>query len=288
MHSMLNYQCMGGEGSLLNNTKFLTKEQDELVTKNINLVHYLAKRINIGEESFYDYDDIFQIGTIGLMKAARTYNGMVNFCTYAGRCINNEIYMFFRKKRNFIPAKSLNENVNQNSDEEDIEMIDIISDRVNVGMEVEHLNNIELAYTTLLNNFSYDKILILLYMADSKKQKEIGKIFNFSQSYISRIQIKIIADLKEYMENNKIKNNRFFVNVKSEECTISFYTNDILKMQTIIGDLQNKFCRLKDFNVNYVDNKAKISFRNNAYLLDVVIYVIEKIKYNCIKLETTN
>ena len=273
---------------MLNNTKFLTREQDELVTKNINLVHYLAKRISIGDESFYDYDDIFQIGTIGLMKAARTYNGMVNFCTYAGRCINNEIYMFFRKKRNFICSKSLNENINQNSDEEDIEMIDIISDKVDVCMEVEHLNNIELAYTTLLNNFSYDKVLILLYMADSKKQKEIGKIFNFSQSYISRIQIKIIYDLKEYMKNDDIKRNKFSVNVKSEECTISFYTYDNLKMKTIIFDLQNTFCNLKDFNVNYVDNKVTISFKNNTDLLDIVIYVIEKIKYNCIKVETTN
>lgn len=286
MYSILNYQCMGGEGILLNNTKFLTREQEELVTKNINLVHYLAKRINIGDESFYDYDDIFQIGTIGLMKAARTYNGMVNFCTYAGRCINNEIYMFFRKKRNFIPAKSLNENVNQNLDDEDIEMIQVIAGKEDVYLEVEQMNNIELAYTTLLNNFSYDEILILLYMADYKKQKEIGGLFNFSQSYISRIQIRIIADLKVYMDNNVMKSNKFRIGVKTDECIISFYTYDNLKIETMIFDLQSKFRRIKDFNVNYVDNRVIISFKNKAYLLDVVVDIIEKIRDNCIKVET--
>ena len=152
---------MGGEEILLNNTKFLTREQDELVTKNINLVHYLAKRISIGDESFYDYDDIFQIGTIGLMKAARTYNGMVNFCTYAGRCINNEIYMFFRKKRNFICSKSLNENINQNSDEEDIEMIDEVDEATLLSLLTQlknfNLSNLKEKFQNIFSNHQSNK-----------------------------------------------------------------------------------------------------------------------------------
>ena len=155
----------------MNKETTLLNDKDNLIADNMNLVHYFVKKIKLGEIRFYDYDDIFQIGSIGLIKAANTYNGITKFSTYASRCINNEIYMFFRNKNRFELIKYLDEPVCKNEDDEEITLLELIPNGIGVYDEVQKLLDIESVYNVLLNNFSYDNILLMLYTANSKKQK---------------------------------------------------------------------------------------------------------------------
>jgi len=270
---------------MINNTNLLSNDLNSLITENINLVHYFAKRINIAETGFYDYDDIFQIGTIGLIKAAKTYNGMVKFSSYASRCINNEIYMFLKNKRNCKLMKSLNEPIYV---DDDIELQDVIQDDISVDEQIESLRQIELVYNIVLNNFPYDKSMCILYMADSRKQNFISKEFNISQSSVSKFLSSSILDIKRYMNYNIIKRKIFNVNVGIDKTTISFFTSDSIKAKKLIAKLKEQFSYIESFEIKYINNKMSISITYVEYLLDVVLYIIKNIDYYSISLIEAN
>lgn len=254
-----------------------------LVCDNINLVHYFAQKIKLEESGFYDYEDIFQIGSIGLVKAAKTFNGSVKFSTYASRCISNEIYMFLRKKRHFTSMKSLNEVMyNGDGDNEDITLLDIIPDRRDVYLEVEKVNEVELLYNVLLNNFSYNKILLILKMSASKRQKDIAKEFNISQSYVSRLFNKLINELKKDIQRNKIKKRRFNVQISTSQSQISFYSLDKTRIKDLIISLKSIFSYIENLNITYSNNLVRITVPYSNVLLDIISIVIQNIYDNSI------
>lgn len=256
-----------------------------LVCDNINLVHYFAKKIKLEESGFCDYDDIFQIGSIGLVKAAKTFNGSVKFSTYASRCISNEIYMFLRKKRNFIPIKSLNEVMyNNDGDNEEITLLDMIPDSLDVYSEVEKVNEVEIIYNILLNNFSYDKILLILKMSASKRQKDIAKEFNISQSYVSRLFNKLISELKKDIQRNKIKKSIFNVHISTSESQISFHSLDKLKIKGLIISLKNIFSYIEKLNITYSNNQLSITVPYSNVLLDIITVIIQYIYDNSMEI----
>ena len=268
----------------MNKETTLLNDKDNLIADNMNLVHYFVKKIKLAEIRFYDYDDIFQIGSIGLIKAANTYNGITKFSTYASRCINNEIYMFFRNKNRFELIKYLDEPVCKNEDDEEITLLELIPNGIGVYDEVQKLLDIESVYNVLLNNFSYDNILLMLYTANSKKQKFIASKFNISQSAVSRSISRLILEVKHNVKYNIMERRLFSIDVTMQRSKICFVTNNNLKAKKLMTELKSNFKYIKKFKVSYINNRVSIVIPYVDILLDVVILLVEAIKNYSIEL----
>lgn len=161
-----------------------------LITHNIKLVMSIV--MSKYKYSGYDLEDLVSIGMIGLIKAVDTFdiNKLYYFSTYAARCINNEILMSLRNKRN--DTTSLYETIRINNDGSKITLIDVIPDK-KTNLELLHIfNESRLAiskYIDKINNPRDAEIVKLVYGFGCERmtQNEISKLFNLSQAQISRI-----------------------------------------------------------------------------------------------------
>ena len=175
---------------------------NELILNNLNLVHFVIKKMNIKIGNDFDYDDLYQVGVIGLIYASKNYdeNKHITFSTFSFVCIKNEILKFIYKG-------SYNDSL-QVEIRDDVVLEDTIRDE-NVNIEEEIIfneNNQELHY--ILNNYlneSERKIIKMLYGIDSKvyKQNEISEIFNIPQYKVSRIKIRLLKRIKDCINNQK-------------------------------------------------------------------------------------
>lgn len=178
--------------------------RNKLVEHNMRLVVFLAKRY---ESTGYDIEDLVSIGSIGLIKGINTYkiDKNIKLATYASRCIANEILMFIRKNKRRKSEISLEGTLNYDSEGNELHLEDIlgteedivfssfinITDKEFLIKELNNLNNREKLIMTLrygLNN------------TEDYTQKEVAEILGISQSYISRIEKKIIKKLQVMQE----------------------------------------------------------------------------------------
>lgn len=178
--------------------------RNKLVEHNMRLVVFLAKRY---ESTGYDIEDLVSIGSIGLIKGINTYkiDKNIKLATYASRCIANEILMFIRKNKRRKSEISLEGTLNYDSEGNELHLEDIlgteedivfskftdITDKEFLVKELNNLNNREKLIMTLrygLNN------------TEDYTQKEVADILGISQSYISRIEKKIIRKLQVMQE----------------------------------------------------------------------------------------
>lgn len=175
----------------------------KLIEHNLRLVVYIAKRF---DNTGIDMDDLVSIGTIGLIKAVGSYNPAKNIklATFASRCIENEILMHLRKTSKTRSEVSLDEPLNVDWEGNTLLLCDVIgTDTDTVYNDVEASDE-----KHILRNF-FDKlpererqILELrfgLYGKDEMTQKEIADMMGISQSYISRLEKKIVDNLKRDM-----------------------------------------------------------------------------------------
>lgn len=170
----------------------LNVEQQKLVDDNERLVYYLIARKCEVEPR--DYDDVCQLGMMGLCKAAATFNPTLNkkFSTYASRCILNEIKMFYRKE-NKIRAKciSIDEAIDNNSDDRPKEkstFAELLADTHNYYEDIVVREDCERRINLLLNRLTVKERTIALLSLGELNQYDIGRdYFNLSQSYISRL-----------------------------------------------------------------------------------------------------
>lgn len=175
--------------------------RDKLVEHNLRLVVYIARRF---ENTGVDLDDLISIGTIGLIKAVNSFNADKNIklATYASRCIENEILMHLRRTVKLKSEVSFDEPLN--TDWEGNELVlsdvmgtdgDVVYKKIENGVEAELLG---LALTKL--NTREREIMQLRYGLngeDEKTQREVADMLGISQSYISRLEKKIIVRLKK-------------------------------------------------------------------------------------------
>lgn len=171
-----------------------------LVERNLRLVVYIAKKF---ENTGIDLEDLISIGTIGLMKAINTFNTGKNIklATYASRCIDNEILMFLRKNKKRRGEISFEDNLSYDSEGNELHLEDILgtdSDIVTKGLEKEIEK--KMLYNEIENLNERDKkIMVLrygLFGTDEMTQKDVANLLGISQSYISRIEKKVIRKLK--------------------------------------------------------------------------------------------
>jgi len=172
-----------------------------LVERNLRLVVYIAKKF---ENTGIGIEDLVSIGTIGLMKSINTFksNKNIKLATYASRCIENEILMFLRRSNKLKGEISIDEPLNQDGDGNELLLSDILGtdpDVVSKGIEDEVDKNLLRSCMEKLNGREKN-IMELRFgfkTGNEKTQKEVADMLGISQSYISRLEKKIISKMKK-------------------------------------------------------------------------------------------
>ena len=178
--------------------------RDKLVEHNLRLVVFLAKKY---ENTGVDLEDLVSIGTIGLMKAVKTFSGDKNIklATYASRCIDNEILMFLRKNKKVKGEVSFEESLSFDADGNELHLEDVLgtdSDIVTRPLEDDLNRKMMLEEIDKLSDRDKEIIIMRygLFNQPEKTQKEVADILGISQSYISRIEKKVIKRLKSIVK----------------------------------------------------------------------------------------
>lgn len=174
--------------------------RNKLIEHNLRLVVFLAKKY---ENTGIDLEDLVSIGTIGLIKGVNTYkiDKNIKLATYASRCIDNEILMFLRKNKKRKGEISFEESLSFDSEGNELHLEDILgTDPDLVIKELEHNIEKKLLYEEIEQLNRRDrKIMIMrygLYNTEELTQKDVANLLGISQSYISRIEKKVIRKLK--------------------------------------------------------------------------------------------
>ena len=180
--------------------------RERLIVHNLRLVVYISKKF---ESTGIGIEDLTSIGTIGLIKAVKTYNPEKNIklATYASRCIENEILMHLRKLNNIKNEVSIDEPLNVDWDGNELLLSDVLGteeDTVNKGIEEEI--ETQILHNAVNSLGMRERMIVImrfgLFGYEEKTQKEVADIIGISQSYISRLEKRIVKKLKRELEKN--------------------------------------------------------------------------------------
>lgn len=174
--------------------------RDKLVEHNLRLVVFLAKKF---ESTGIDMEDLISVGTIGLIKAINSFKAdkQIKLATYASRCIENEILMYLRKLSKVKQEVSLDEPLNVDGEGNELLLADILgTDADAIYNDVEDQVERKLLAEGLARLSVREKQIIEMRFGldggDERTQKEVADLLGISQSYISRLEKKIISRLK--------------------------------------------------------------------------------------------
>ena len=175
-----------------------------LIEHNLRLVVYIARRF---ESTAVGIEDLVSIGTIGLIKAINTFRAdkQIKLATYASRCIENEILMFLRKNNGQKTELSLDEPLNVDYDGNELLLSDVLgTENDYVYKSIEESEEKKMINRALSSLNDRDRHIIELRYGINRNgneltQKEVADILGISQSYISRLEKKIIVQLKEFL-----------------------------------------------------------------------------------------
>ena len=192
------------EEELISNLKNGTAEKEtknKLIEHNLRLVVYIAKKF---ESTGIGIEDLISIGTIGLIKGVSTFKAEKGnrLATYAARCIDNEILVYFRASKKTAQDVSFNEPIDTDKDGNTLSLGDIISDSVDIAEEIDtklKLDKLKKILPTALEEREY-KIICMRYGlgCDELTQQEIANKLKISRSYVSRIEKAALKKLRPY------------------------------------------------------------------------------------------
>jgi len=192
----LKYLIRSKEGDL--------EARNILIEHNLRLVVFLAKKF---DGTSYDLEDLVSIGTIGLIKGINTYkiDKNIKLATYASRCISNEILMFLRKNKRLQNEISLEDTLNYDNEGNALSLEDILGTDIDiVDKEYQSINDKELLELEIAKLPKRDKEIMImrygLYNTKDYTQKEVADKLNISQSYISRIEKKVIKRIQNLLK----------------------------------------------------------------------------------------
>lgn len=182
-----------------------SEAKDQLIEHNLRLVVFLAKKY---ENTGVDLEDLVSIGTIGLIKGIQTFQSGKNIklATYASRCIDNEILMHLRKNKKIKTEVSIDASLSLDGEGNELHLEDVLGtdpDIVTREIEVENDKKVMLEEVMKLKPRDRD-IIVLRYGLlgnDELTQKEVAEKLGISQSYISRIEKKVIKRLRTVVSN---------------------------------------------------------------------------------------
>ncbi|MCL2018259.1 MAG: RNA polymerase sporulation sigma factor SigK [Oscillospiraceae bacterium] len=183
--------------------------RNKLIVHNLRLVAFIVRK-NYSDSK--EQDDLISIGTIGLIKAAETFKKSKNisFSTYASKCIDNQIKMYFRKVKKQQSEVHMNEPIDSDKDGNQITIADIFSDPVNIADEVDLLINFKKLYAFINESLDEREKLIISKRyglntgtrgaVKAMTQREVAAQLKISRSYVSRIEKRALQKLKERFE----------------------------------------------------------------------------------------
>lgn len=178
--------------------------REKLIVHNLRLVVYIAKKF---ENSGVGIEDLVSIGTIGLIKAVNTFrtDKNIKLATYASRCIENEILMYLRKTSQLRNEISIDEPLNVDWDGNELLLSDILGsepDTVNRDIEFEDEKNLLIKTINSMGERERTIMSMRFGLGGGKEytQKEVADILGISQSYISRLEKRIIERLRKEIE----------------------------------------------------------------------------------------
>ena len=177
-----------------------------LIERNLRLVSHIVKKYY---SKTNDTDDLISIGTIGLIKAIDSFNPERNIklATYASRCIENEILMYFRNIRKNATDVYLSDSIEMDKDGTPLTIQETISDSRDLAEDLETKIKWE-QVSRIIQNITDERekeIIILRYGLNNKKpltQREVAQRLNISRSYVSRIEKKVLEDIKGHFDKN--------------------------------------------------------------------------------------
>ena len=177
--------------------------RNRLIEHNLRLVAHIVKKYYTSSR---DQDDLISVGTIGLIKAIDNFdaeNG-ARFATYAGKCLQNEILMYFRAQKKHAGVMSVNDSVDIDKDGNPLTYLEIIAapdDIVDTIDRKLRLEKIERAIKTVLTERER-RIMVLRYglskSGKSYAQRDVAKMLNISRSYVSRLEKSAIEKIRSY------------------------------------------------------------------------------------------
>ncbi len=180
------------------------KARDKLIEHNLRLVVFLAKKY---DNTKIDLEDLVSIGTIGLIKGVNTYQNDKNIklATYASRCIDNEILMYLRKTKRKRTEVSFEDSLSFDSEGNELHLEDVLGTDDNIVTKpIEDEVDKTMMYREVSKLAKRDREIIeLRYGLNGKKemtQKEVANMLGISQSYISRIEKKVIKKLSSIIK----------------------------------------------------------------------------------------
>ena len=178
-----------------------TEARKILVERNLRLVVYIAKKF---ENTGIGIEDLISIGTIGLMKSVNTFNSekKIKLATYASRCIENEILMYLRRNNKIKTEVSIDEPLNKDSDGNELLLSDILGTDSDVtSRNLEDEVDMKLLKEAIKKLNDREKNIMEMRFGfisgKEKTQKEVADELGISQSYISRLEKKIINKMKK-------------------------------------------------------------------------------------------
>ncbi len=178
-----------------------SKAREKLIEHNLRLVSHIIKKYY---SEYDEQEDLISIGTIGLIKAVDSFDADkgIRLATYAAKCIENEILMYFRSKKKDSNTVSVNEPIDTDSEGNPLTLIDIIycEDTISDDIDLKRKSRTLYEFIEKIENERDREIIIRrygLYNRKEQTQREIAKELNISRSYVSRIEKKVIGELRE-------------------------------------------------------------------------------------------
>ena len=180
------------------------KAKEKLIEHNLRLVAHIIKKYGCSDG---ENEELISVGTVGLIKAINSFDDTkgVRLATYASRCIDNEILMYFRNQKKSSLDISLDEPIETDSEGNPLTLIDIIATEDTIVDDISLNNNVNLLmkFVDEIENKREKELIILRFGLDGKEpktQNEIAQMYGISRSYVSRLETKILKKLKRRFE----------------------------------------------------------------------------------------
>ena len=175
-----------------------------LIERNLRLVAHIMKKYYA---QVSDQEDLISIGTIGLIKGVESFDPSkgARLATYAARCVENEILMYFRAQRKSGQDVSLSDYIETGTDGAALALMDVVADDVDLLEQVttrQLLQKLRVAVDTVLTDQERQVITVRYGLGTGKplRQREVAKITGISRSYVSRVEKKALQKLKQALE----------------------------------------------------------------------------------------
>ena len=266
----------------------LTQEQLQFYKENEKLVYYLLNQKGIQGAQF---EDLEQVGRIGLIKAIRTFdqNRKIKFSTYASTCIINEMRIFFRNNQKWQSEVSFQTVIASNG-KDDITILDTMEDEETSSLEEDffHREKLIRVITILLSEFPFSKSYVMFLITAGISQGKIASIMGMTKGAISRRKIETVKKLRSKLKE-KTKASIFEVVIREGKLQVSFKPEAIANTEQILQQLSLKAKENSisiNFEIYYSSQRVMLQFpleKEAFLLLALLVQAIEENKKDKIK-----